>query len=42
MIEMTSADPAFEFDLIQLDTPKWLLIGKPGTRAERQNWTAPG
>jgi hypothetical protein len=40
MIESTSRDPLFEFDLQQVDVAQWLDIGQPGTRAERQTWRA--
>ena len=38
MIESVSADPLFEFDLVQVDVARWLDIGQPGTRAIRQRW----
>ena len=41
MIETTSADPLFEFDLVQVDTARWLDIGKVGTQAVRMRWIAP-
>jgi hypothetical protein len=41
MIETASADPLFEFDLVQVDTAKWLDIGKAATRAVRKHWIAP-
>ena len=40
MIQTTSVDPLFEFDILQIDTARWLDIGKPGTRAVRQHWVA--
>jgi hypothetical protein len=41
MIETTSKDPIFEFDLIQVDVAKWLDIGQRGTRAVRDRWVGP-
>lgn len=41
MIETTSADPLFEFDIERVDASRWLDIGQPGTRAERMRWVAP-
>lgn len=38
MIESASADPLFEFDLIQVDVARWLDIGQRGTRAIRRTW----
>ena len=38
MIESVSADPVFEFDLVQVDVARWLDIGQQGTRAVRQQW----
>jgi len=38
MIETMSTDPLFEFDIVQVDTARWLDIGQPGTRAERRRW----
>jgi hypothetical protein len=38
MIQTASSDPLFEFDVVQVDTAKWLDIGKAGTRAVRQHW----
>jgi len=38
MIQTVSNDPLFEFDLEQVDVARWLDIGQPGTRAERQRW----
>ncbi len=40
MIESVSKDPLFEFDLVQVDVARWLDIGRPGTRAVRQQWRA--
>jgi hypothetical protein len=40
MIETTTKDPLFEFDIEQVDTARWLDIGQPGTRAVRQRWRA--
>jgi Pyridoxamine 5'-phosphate oxidase len=40
MIETVRADPIFEFDVIRVDVARWLDIGQPGTRAERQTWKA--
>jgi hypothetical protein len=39
MIETSSVDPLFEFDLVQVDTARWLDIGQAGTRAVRAHWT---
>jgi hypothetical protein len=41
MIEMTSTDPLFEFDICRVDVARWLDIGQRGTRAVRQTWRAP-
>ena len=38
MIESASADPLFEFELIQVDVARWLNIGQHGTRAIRLQW----
>jgi len=38
MVETMSNDPLFEFDIVQVDTARWLDIGQPGTRAERRRW----
>jgi hypothetical protein len=38
MSETMAHDPLFEFDLVQVDTARWLAIGQPGTRAERSQW----
>jgi hypothetical protein len=38
MIQSTSHDPLFEFDLERVDVAKWLDIGQPGTRPVRQRW----
>jgi len=38
MIDTMSTDPLFEFDLVQVDTARWIDIGQPGTRAERKTW----
>lgn len=40
MIETVSNDPIFEFDLLRIDTARWLDIGEPGTRPFRQSWKA--
>lgn len=40
MIETVSDDPLFELDLEQVDVARWLDIGRPGTRAVRQQWRA--
>jgi hypothetical protein len=40
MIETTSKDPLFEFDIEQVDVARWLDIGQTGTRAVRQQWRA--
>jgi hypothetical protein len=41
MIETVRDDPIFEFDVIRVDVARWLDIGQPGTRAERQAWKSP-
>jgi hypothetical protein len=41
MIATTRDHPLFEFDLVRVDTTRWRDVGKEGTRAERQRWTAP-
>jgi Pyridoxamine 5'-phosphate oxidase len=38
MIQSTSHDPLFEFDLERVDVAKWLDIGQPVTRPVRQRW----
>ncbi|MGH9287236.1 MAG: hypothetical protein ACRD0V_02875 [Acidimicrobiales bacterium] len=38
MIESTSQDPLFEFDLLQVDVATWVNIGQPGTYAVRHHW----
>jgi hypothetical protein len=38
MIESTSRDPLFEFDLQQVDVATWVSIGQPGTHAVRRQW----
>src|SRR5262245_5105169 len=40
MVETTTHDPLFEFDLQLVEVARWLEIGQPGTRAERQQWRA--
>jgi hypothetical protein len=40
MIETTSTDPLFEFDIRRVDVARWLDIGQRGTRAVRQTWRA--
>jgi hypothetical protein len=40
MIETTTNDPLFEFDIEQVETARWLAIGQPGTRAVRRRWRA--
>jgi hypothetical protein len=40
MIESTSRDPLFEFDLRQVDVATWVNIGQPGTHAVRRQWRA--
>ena len=40
MIESTSCDPLFEFDLQQVDVATWVNIGEPGTYAVRRQWRA--
>lgn len=40
MIESTSRDPLFEFDLQQLDVATWVSFGKPGIHAVRRQWRA--
>jgi hypothetical protein len=42
MIESTTNDPLFEFDIEQVETARWLDIGQPGTRAARRRWRAAG
>jgi hypothetical protein len=32
MIQTVSNDPIFEFDVLRVDTARWLDIGQPGTR----------
>jgi hypothetical protein len=41
MIETTSEDPLFEFDIQRVDVARWLDIGQRGTRAVRRTWLAP-
>jgi len=36
-----SDDPVFEFDIVRVDTARWLDIGQPGTRLVRQTWQPP-
>ena len=31
---------SFEFDIVRVDTARWLDIGQPRTRAVRQTWKA--
>ena len=38
MIESTTRDPIFEFDLQQVDVASWVNIGQPGTHALRRQW----
>ena len=38
MIETTTHDPLFEFDLQQVDVATWVDVGKPGTHAVRHQW----
>jgi len=38
MINTVTADPLFEFDLIQVDVAHWLDIGKANTRAVRSRY----
>jgi hypothetical protein len=38
MIESTSRDPIFEFNLRQVDVARWKNIGQPRTYAVRQQW----
>jgi hypothetical protein len=38
MIQTVSNDPNFEFDILRVDTARWLDIGQPGTRPVRQTW----
>jgi len=38
MIESTSHDPIFEFDLQQVDVATWVNIGEPGTHPVRHQW----
>lgn len=40
MIESTSHDPLFEFDLQQVDAATWVNIGQAGTHAVRHQWRA--
>jgi Pyridoxamine 5'-phosphate oxidase len=40
MIQTVSDDPIFEFDILRVDTARWLDIGQPGTRPVRQTWRA--
>jgi hypothetical protein len=40
MIESTSCDSLFEFDLQQVDVAIWVNIGEPGTHAVRRQWRA--
>ena len=40
MIQTVSDDPIFEFDIVRVDTARWLDIGQPGTRPVRQSWRA--
>jgi hypothetical protein len=42
MIETVCHDPLFEFDVQQVDVARWLDVGQPGTRAERQQWRDAG
>ncbi len=41
MVETTSNDPLFEFELEQVDIARWVDVGQPGTHAVRQQWRAP-
>jgi len=36
MIQTVSNDPIFEFDILKVDTARWLDIGQPGTCPVRQ------
>jgi hypothetical protein len=40
MVKSASHDPLFEFDIEQVDVARWLDVGQPGTRADRQHWRA--
>jgi hypothetical protein len=40
MIQTVSSDPVFEFDILRVDTARWLDIGRAGTRPVRQTWRA--
>jgi len=40
MIQTVTNDPIFEFDILRIDTARWLDIGQPGTRPVRQTWRA--
>jgi hypothetical protein len=40
MIETVAHDPLFEFEVEQVDVARWVDIGRPGTRAVRQQWRA--
>lgn len=43
MIESVSHHPLFEFQIEQIDVARWIDVGQPGTRSERQRWRpAPG
>ena len=38
MIESTSHEPLFEFDVQQVDVATWVNTGQPGTLAVRHSW----
>ena len=38
IIETVLNDPIFEFNILRVDTARWLDIGQPGTRPVRQTW----
>ena len=40
MIQTVSNDPIFEFDILRVDTARWLDIDQPGTRPVQQTWRA--
>jgi hypothetical protein len=40
MIESTSCDPLFEFDLLQVHVATWVMVGQPGTHPVRRQWRA--
>ena len=38
MLESVSHDPIFEFELVQVDSARWIDVGQPGTHAVREQW----